>query len=483
MAAPITRPRVFLDIQIGTEPAGRLVIELFVDKTPKTSENFRALCTGELGRHLSYIRAPFHRIIEDFMVQGGDITKGNGTGGKSIYGKEFEDENIGWRKIDKEGLICMANRGKSTNSSQFFITLAPCEHLNAKHTVFGHVVSGQQVLDKMAKLKVDKKDQPYEDVLIAHCGELERRKKPTQSGVKGRSKERVPQRSPSTDEGRRGRKRQRQDSDIDEKHNCDDFRSYRKSSPRSKSRSPSRHRSKQQRKYDRSSSSGSPSLPPKRNRHHRRRSISLDSTLRGRSRIRSASRTSSPRPSSIHKGKTIQTSSRSPPRHSSPRHQRSPRYRPRSRSPTFSRSPPLRRRHRIRSHSRSRSVERDSYHYHRHRRPSWHSRDYHRRPKEPYRYNEERRADEDRIRREEEARDGGPDRFQGIIEDDGRNGRGGGYDARGGDHWYRPSWGHVDYGDSGRLGGAESAVGGTRDGDGEVKFKGRGSMKYRERRW
>ncbi|KAH0552988.1 hypothetical protein GP486_006817 [Trichoglossum hirsutum] len=218
MAASTTRPRVFLDIQIGTEPAGRLVIELFVDKTPKTCENFRALCTGELGRDLSYSGAPFHRIIEDFMVQGGDITKGNGTGGKSIYGKEFEDENIGWRKIDKEGLVCMANRGKSTNTSQFFITLAPCEHLNAKHTVFGHVVSGQQVLDKMVKLKVDKNDRPHEDVLIVHCGELERRKKPGQPSVKGRSKERVPQRSPSIDEGRRGRKRRRQDSDADERH-------------------------------------------------------------------------------------------------------------------------------------------------------------------------------------------------------------------------------------------------------------------------
>ncbi|KAI9775039.1 MAG: hypothetical protein M1839_001591 [Geoglossum umbratile] len=118
MAVSIARPRIFLDIQIGTEPAGRLVIELFVDKTPKTCENFRALCTGELGHGLSYKASPFHRIIDEFMVQGGDITKGDGTGGKSIYGGDFEDENIGWRGIDKVGLVCMANRGKATNSSQ-----------------------------------------------------------------------------------------------------------------------------------------------------------------------------------------------------------------------------------------------------------------------------------------------------------------------------------------------------------------------------
>ncbi|KAH0544278.1 hypothetical protein FGG08_001541 [Glutinoglossum americanum] len=447
--------------------------------------SFRALCTGKLGHNMSYKGSPFHRIIDEFMVQGGDITKGNGTGGKSIYGKEFEDENIGWRKIDKEGLVCMANRGPGTNSSQFFITLAPCEHLNAKHTVFGHIVSGQQALERMAKLKVNKDDQPYDDVLIVHCGELEKRGKPTQPSVKELSRESVPRRSP-VDESRRGRKRQRECSDIDEKHSYDDRHSPRKSvsrSPRSKTNSPPRpRRRKHQRKHDRSSSPRSPSLPPKKIRYYRRRSNSLDSTLRGRSRIRSASRTSSAASPSERKGKTNQNSSRSPPRHSSPHRQRSPRYRPRSRSYTFSRSPPLRRRHRHRSRSPSRSVERDRYHYHRHRRPSWHSRDYHRRPKDHYRYNEERRADEDRIRREEEAREGGEDRYQGIIEDDKRNGGGDGYDARGGDHWYRPSRGYVDRGDSGRLGDAEN-VGGPPDGEPGVKFKGRGSMKYRERRW
>ncbi|KAK5013601.1 peptidyl-prolyl cis-trans isomerase cpr6 [Cryomyces antarcticus] len=113
----VSRPRVFLDVHIATEPAGRLVIELFTDKTPKTCENFRALCTGS-NPPLTYKLSPFHRVIDEFMIQGGDITKGDGTGGDSIYGGEFEDENIGWRKIDSEGLVCMANYGKGTNSSQ-----------------------------------------------------------------------------------------------------------------------------------------------------------------------------------------------------------------------------------------------------------------------------------------------------------------------------------------------------------------------------
>ncbi|SLM33698.1 peptidyl-prolyl cis-trans isomerase d [Lasallia pustulata] len=166
----INRPRVFLEVQIGTEPAGRIVIELFSDKTPKTCESFRALCAASYtppsaSKPLTYKLSPFHRIIDEFMIQGGDITAGDGTGGQSIYGGEFADENIGWRNIDKEGLLCMANRGKGTNSSQFFITLAPCEHLNAKHTVFGHVVSGKNVLDRVAKVHVDKSDKPYEAVL------------------------------------------------------------------------------------------------------------------------------------------------------------------------------------------------------------------------------------------------------------------------------------------------------------------------------
>lgn len=113
-----SRSRVFLDISVGTEPIGRLTIELFTDKTPKTCENFRQLCTGE-HKGLSYARSPLHRVIDEFMVQGGDITKGDGTGGESIYGEEFEDESLKWRDMDAAGLVCSANRGWDTNGSQY----------------------------------------------------------------------------------------------------------------------------------------------------------------------------------------------------------------------------------------------------------------------------------------------------------------------------------------------------------------------------
>lgn len=114
-----TRPRVFLDVQSGFDFLGRITIELFSDKTPKTAENFRAICTPpSSAQPLTYKGSRFHRIIDEFMVQGGDITAGNGTGGMSIYGPVFEDENIGWREIDAVGLVCMANRDKGTNSSQ-----------------------------------------------------------------------------------------------------------------------------------------------------------------------------------------------------------------------------------------------------------------------------------------------------------------------------------------------------------------------------
>jgi cyclophilin family peptidyl-prolyl cis-trans isomerase len=112
------RQRVFLDISIGTQPAGRLTIELFNDRTPKTCENFRTLCVGAQPP-MTYKMSKFHRVIDEFMAQGGDITKGDGTGGTSIYGATFEDENLQWRDMDAAGLVCMANRGKDTNSSQY----------------------------------------------------------------------------------------------------------------------------------------------------------------------------------------------------------------------------------------------------------------------------------------------------------------------------------------------------------------------------
>ncbi|KAF2725900.1 hypothetical protein K431DRAFT_259687 [Polychaeton citri CBS 116435] len=173
--ASTSRPRVFLDVSVGEEHAGRLTVELFTDKTPRTCENFRQLCTGE-HNNLSYALSPFHRVIDEFMIQGGDITKGDGTGGESVYGGEFEDENLRWRDMDASGLVCSANRGRDTNGSQFFVTLEPCPHLNGKHTIFGRLVGGQDTLMKVAAVDVDENDRPRDAVLVSRCGELERKK-------------------------------------------------------------------------------------------------------------------------------------------------------------------------------------------------------------------------------------------------------------------------------------------------------------------
>ncbi len=146
--ATSTNPRVFFDLSIKGEPAGRLEFELYADKTPKCAENFRALCTGEKGtgksgKPLHYLNSIFHRVIPKFMAQGGDFTVGNGTGGESIYGAKFADENF-LVKHTKGGLLSMANAGPNTNGSQFFITFVPCSWLDGKHTVFGELVSGKK---------------------------------------------------------------------------------------------------------------------------------------------------------------------------------------------------------------------------------------------------------------------------------------------------------------------------------------------------
>ncbi|CAE6446561.1 hypothetical protein ACGC1H_002898 [Rhizoctonia solani] len=176
-------PRVFFNFEADGQPLGRVVFELFRDEVPKTVENFRALATGEKGLSqvsqtpLYYKGCIIHRSIESFMIQGGDFTKRNGTGGESIYGHPFEDENFN-RDVDAEGLLVMANRGPNTNSSQFFITVRPCPHLNGKHVVFGRVVSGLDIVKQISEMPVDEKSRPLKPVVIASCGELELRKAP-----------------------------------------------------------------------------------------------------------------------------------------------------------------------------------------------------------------------------------------------------------------------------------------------------------------
>jgi len=181
-------PKVFFDITIGDEPAGRIVMELFADVTPKTCENFRALCTGEkgtcsTGQPLHYKGCSFHRVIKDFMLQGGDFTRGDGTGGESIYGEKFADENFKL-KHDQPFLLSMANAGPNTNGSQFFITCRETPHLDGKHVVFGRVVEGQNVCRTIENTPTNSSDKPDNDVVIADCGLLPDEEE-KQDGAKG----------------------------------------------------------------------------------------------------------------------------------------------------------------------------------------------------------------------------------------------------------------------------------------------------------
>ncbi|KAF8822996.1 peptidyl-prolyl cis-trans isomerase [Cardiosporidium cionae] len=168
--------KVFLDISIDEAPPQRLVITLYNDTVPKTTDNFRALCTGErgvgkLGKPLHYKDSPFHRLIPGFMIQGGDFTNENGTGGESIYGPSFNDENFK-DKHTKRGLLSMANAGGNTNSSQFFITFNECSHLDGKHVVFGEITEGLEFLDILERIETAEQDVPRKSTRIVECGEL-----------------------------------------------------------------------------------------------------------------------------------------------------------------------------------------------------------------------------------------------------------------------------------------------------------------------
>ncbi|XP_040519674.1 NK-tumor recognition protein isoform X1 [Gallus gallus] len=241
------RPQCFFDIEINREPVGRIMFQLFSDICPKTCKNFLCLCSGEkgigktTGKKLCYKGTTFHRVVKNFMIQGGDFSEGNGKGGESIYGGYFKDENF-ILKHDRAFLLSMANRGKHTNGSQFFITTKPAPHLDGVHVVFGLVISGFEVIEQIENLKTDTASRPYADVRVIDCGVLVT--KPAKDALE--KKKKVCSDSEASDSSSSGS----DPSETSSESEAEDERSRRRKRKRRAKTKQSRKRRKEERKKE-----------------------------------------------------------------------------------------------------------------------------------------------------------------------------------------------------------------------------------------